>query len=120
MRWPIGMAAERLAAVNATERDLLKDTRVGLNLIALRDLRNTFGATIDAAIHDVALRIGKLYEAMLSNASAKASQPLLEKLEGLATALEGMPQSEERLNGLTAIMGLRLDLDAALFVGAAK
>jgi len=116
----VGMAAERLVAVKATEGDLLRDTRIGLNLIALRDLRNTFGAAIDATIQDVALGISKLYEMMLANASAKPSGLLMEKLQGLTTALEGMPQSEERLSGLTAVTGLRLDLDTALSVGAAR
>jgi len=115
----IGMAAERLAVANAADGDLLRDTRVGLNLIALRNLRNAFGSTIDRAVHDLALSIGKFYEATLSNTSAKASAPLLEEIRSLGITLEHLPQSEERLSGITAVMGLRLDLDDALFVGVA-
>jgi hypothetical protein len=116
----IGMAAERLAVVKATDDDLLRDTRIGLNLIALRDLRDTFGTAIDAAVQDVALGIGKLYEMTLANVPAKPTGLMAEKLLGLTAALERVPQSEERLNGLTAVAGLRLDLDSALFTGAVR
>jgi uncharacterized membrane protein YccC len=116
----IGLAAQRFTEEKVTERDLLKDLRIGLNVMALREIRNRFAASIDAAMQDVAVRVAKLYEAALSNSSTRPSAALLNKLEGLAAALEEMPQSEERLSGLTAVMGLRLDLDAAMFVGAMR
>jgi uncharacterized membrane protein YccC len=106
----IGMAAERLggAAVHNPERDLLRDLRIGLNVIALRDLKGQFAATIGLMVQETMSCLSDVCRTATLDPS-KPSAGLIRRLDVLAGALSELPQSEERLEGLVAVNGLRLD-----------
>ena len=110
----IGMAAERLGgtAVHSPERDLLRDLRVGLNVIALRDLKGQFAATIGLMVQETMSCLSDVYRTATSDPS-EPSAGLTRRLDALAGALSKLPQSEERLEGLVAVNGLRLDFGHA-------
>jgi uncharacterized membrane protein YccC len=111
----MGLAAARLdvATAGAAERDLLRDFRVGLGIITLQELKNEFASTVRTRVQEAVASLCEFYEDTVS-VSANAPSPVVaKKLDALAGALSGLPQSEDRLEGLVAVNGLRLDLDAA-------
>jgi hypothetical protein len=64
-------------------------------------------------VQEAVASLCEFYEDTVS-VSANAPSPVVaKKLDALAGALSGLPQSEDRLEGLVAVNGLRLDLDAA-------
>lgn len=109
----IGMASARLdlATANDAERDLLRDFRVGLAVITLQGLKNQFSSAIGARVQELMSCLSEFYASTGSLTTLPPS--LVDQLEVLAGLLSGMPQSEERLEGLVAVNGLRLDLGAA-------
>ena len=112
----IGLVCARLdaAAANAAERDLLRDFRVGLAIITLQDLKGQFASAVQVKVQDVVSALAEFYEDASSGSSNTPSAALAGRLNALAGMLSGMPQSEERLEGLVAVNGLRLDLGAAV------
>jgi len=109
----IGMASARLdlATANDAERDLLRDFRVGLAVITLQGLKNQFSSAIGARVQELMSCLSEFYASTGPLTTLPPS--LVDQLEVLAGLLKGMPQSEERLEGLVAVNGLRLDLGAA-------
>jgi uncharacterized membrane protein YccC len=108
----VGMAAQRLDldGANAVQPDLLRDIRVGLNIIALQGLKDQFTSTMKAAMQDVVSRLSEAYQAAVSHASPSRFAALSNRLDVLADLFSQMPRCEERLDGLIAVNGLRLDL----------
>jgi uncharacterized membrane protein YccC len=108
----VGMAAQRLDldGENAAQPDLLRDIRVGLNIIALQGLKDQFTSTMKAAMQDVVSRLSEAYQAAVSHASPSRFAALSNRLDVLADLLSQIPRCEERLDGLIAVNGLRLDL----------
>jgi uncharacterized membrane protein YccC len=111
----MGLAASRLdlTAAGAAERDLLRDFRVGLSIITLQELKDQLASTVRAKVEDTVLSLCEFYEDAELVSANHPSPVLASKLDVLASALSGLPQSEDRLEGLVAVNGLRLDLDAA-------
>jgi uncharacterized membrane protein YccC len=108
----IGMAAKRLDAVNADVAgpDLLRDMRVGLNIIALQNLKDQFTSTMKVAMQDVVSHLSEMYLTAVPHLSQSRFAALSNRLNILADLLSDMPRCEERLDGLIAVNGLRLDL----------
>lgn len=117
----MGLVASRLdvTTVGAAERDLLRDFRVGLGIIRLQDLKDRLASTLQAKVQDVVSCLCEFYEDTLSVSANRPPPAVAMKLDALAGALSGLPQSEDRLEGLVAVNGLRLDLDAAAYEGVA-
>jgi uncharacterized membrane protein YccC len=117
----MGLAAARLdlTTAGAAERDLLRDFRVGLGIITLQELKDRLASTVRANVQDAVSCLCEFYGDTVS-VSANLPPPVVaKKLDVLASALSGLPQSEDRLEGLVAVNGLRLDLDAAAYEGVA-
>ena len=109
----IGMISARLdsAASDAARRDLLQDFRVGLSVITLQNLKDRVSLSVRDQVQDMVSHLSEFYA---SEGSPNApSLALANKLDALAGLLSGLPQSEERLEGLVAIDGLRLEFGAA-------
>jgi hypothetical protein len=65
-------------------------------------------------VEDVVSTLAEFYEDASSVSSNTPSAALTVRLNALADMLSGMPQSKERLEGLVAVNGLRLDLGATV------
>jgi uncharacterized membrane protein YccC len=111
----MGLAAARLdpATAGAAERDLLRDFRVGLNILTLQQLKGELASTVRGKVQEAIASLCEFYEDTVSISANMPPPAVAKKLEALASALSGLPQSEDRLEGLVAVNGLRLDLDAA-------
>jgi uncharacterized membrane protein YccC len=111
----VGQAAMRLAASgpDGAHVDVLAGLRIGLNLTDLRRseevLPQNAGLRIDSAIS----QLGAL-DPEKRERSAAARLHLSIGLTRLSTVLDRLPPSEERLDALVAVTGLRLDLDPLL------
>jgi uncharacterized membrane protein YccC len=107
-----GQAAIRLAGrgQDAPEKDVLLGLRIGLNVADLRRCREFLGDTAGARIDDTLWQLGNL-AANRRRSSAVSRRSLSTALSRLSTALGRLPQSGERIEGMAAVMGLRLDLD---------
>jgi uncharacterized membrane protein YccC len=116
----IGMVAARLgpAATDTAQRDLLRDLRIGLNIITLQNLRNELTNAVSLAVQEVMLCLCEVYAAKRTDSFSQPMAVLRDRIIALATAFSYMPASEERLEGLVAVNGLCLDFEVPLFSGA--
>jgi uncharacterized membrane protein YccC len=112
-----GMAAARLDLVKTDDAqpDLLRDIRIGLNVIALQDLKVQFTSTVAGAMQDVISHFAEIYRAAVSRPLHLGLSGASIRLDTLAEIFAGMPRCEERLQGLIAVNGLRLDLNETKF-----
>jgi uncharacterized membrane protein YccC len=117
----MGLAASRLDLTNvsAAERDLLQDFRVGLGIITLQELKGEFASTVRGRVQEAIASLCEFYGDKMSVSANVPPPAVAKKLDVLASTLSGLPHSEDRLEGLVAVNGLRLDLDAA-YQGAAS
>jgi uncharacterized membrane protein YccC len=110
-----GQAAIRLAGCgpDAQKADVLLGLRVGLNVVELRRCGATLGGTARGRIDDTLQQLGNL-----KSRSGSDSEDSRRKLSGLlgrlSAVLRHLPTSRERMVGIAAIIGLRLDLDPRL------
>jgi uncharacterized membrane protein YccC len=109
----VGLAATRLdsSALGAAQQDLLRDLRVGLGIVALDRCRERFGLTISAGITEVLVQLSELYGDTPNKPSSVSPGDFPAGLVRISTALADEPPSEERREGIIALIGLRLDLD---------
>jgi uncharacterized membrane protein YccC len=113
----VGLAATRLdsSASGAAQQDLLRDLRVGLGIVALDRCRERFGLTISAGITEVLIQLSKLYGDTPDKPFSVFPGDFSAGLVRISTALAEEPPSEERREGIIALIGLRLDLDPIWF-----
>jgi uncharacterized membrane protein YccC len=112
----IGLAATRLigSASGAAQRDLLRDLRVGLGIADLDRCRTRCGLTISAQITEVLHQLSELYGDTLNKPASLSQADLPAGLIRISAALADELPSEERQEGIIALIGLRLDLDPLL------
>ena len=112
----VGLAATRLtgSASGAAQQDILRDLRIGLGITALDRCRERFGLTISARITEALVLLSKLYGDKLNKPTLPSPANLLAGLTRISGALADEPPSEERQEGIIALIGLRLDLDPIL------
>jgi uncharacterized membrane protein YccC len=113
-----GQAAIRLVGrpPSAAEGDILLDLRILLNIADLRRASNALGGLPGARIDETLLRLGNL-DSNRSEHGGVLGRSLSTALARLSTMLSHLPPSPERMEGMAAVMGLRLDLDP--FLGSA-
>lgn len=98
----------------------MRDFRIGLSIITLQGLKDELASTVRAKVQDAVFSLCEFYEDTVSVSANRPPPMVAKKLDALASALSGLPQSEDRLEGLVAVNGLRLDLDASADQGVAS
>jgi uncharacterized membrane protein YccC len=108
----LGLVSARLALLPPRERDPdidgLRDMRVGVHLVALREAES--GLAAHAALQWVRETVAEVYEARALDARSPDGRAIEEALDNGVAVLSAKPPSETRTLGLTALTGLRLDL----------
>lgn len=115
-----GQAAVRLAARDhdAPKEDVLLALRIGLNVADLRCCRES-----DGRIDDALSELANLYpyrRGSTDDSRRRSRRHLCARFAQIATALARLPVSEETMQGMTAAMGIRLDLDSHFCARGAK
>ena len=87
-----------------------------LNIADLRRAGNALGGLPGARIDETLLRLGNLNSDRREHGGVLGRSPST-ALARLSTMLSHLPPSLERMEGMAAVMGLRLDLDP--FLGSA-
>jgi uncharacterized membrane protein YccC len=110
-----GQAALRLAArePNAPEEDILLDLRVLLNIAGLRQAGSALGNGSSRRIDETLWQVGNLGLDRREDRGV-LGRNLSTAFDRLSATLNRLPPSGERTEGMTAVMGLRLDLDPHL------
>jgi uncharacterized membrane protein YccC len=110
----IGMVAVRLgsAVTDTAQRDLLRDLRIGLNIVTLQNLKAELTSAVSLAVQEVMSGLREAYAA--GPTVAQPTVALRDRIVALATAFSRLPASEERLEGLVAVSGLCLDFEVPL------
>jgi len=113
----IGLVAVRLGstATDTAQRDLLRDLRIGLNIMTLQSLKAELTAAVSLAVQEVMSGLCEVYAA--GSTVAQPTAVLRDRIVALATAFSRLPASEERLEGQVAVSGLCLDFEVPLLSG---
>jgi len=116
----VGLAAIRLApAANVGSLDLLGDMRVGMNILALREVEDGFGAPLRGAAQKLTGQITKFCSVPARQVSSFAKGRAFDSAAALSSQLAAAPRTDEILRGLVAIEGLRMELISHSSQGAA-
>jgi uncharacterized membrane protein YccC len=107
----IGMITPRLAGeqADATADRALRDLRVGMNLVAIKDLRAGLSGSGRATLDALMAKVGQHFADQSADEAAAANPSLLAQLDAaLRVAIDGRPASDGR--GVTGLVGLRRGL----------
>jgi uncharacterized membrane protein YccC len=111
----LGLVTSRMSAAGQAnlareEIDGLRDLRVGLNVGTVRDVGEELGSASRAALEGVLRAVSSAYSCGLRN---RRRIRIEEAIDQGITSLGAEPPSRAMLDGLAALIGLRLDLAPA-------
>ncbi|GLQ49982.1 FUSC family protein [Dyella flava] len=111
-----GMVTARVSTHQAVDRrvsasmDGLKDLRVGLDVAALITLSNTSDESERRALNNVLDAVADVYDAKAAGASSDHHEKLVTSIDDGLAQLSSRATDNSALKGITALVGLRLDL----------
>jgi uncharacterized membrane protein YccC len=111
----VGLVTSRLRSASPRSMisrriDGLRDIRVGLNVVALRDAVPGDGSGIRAALDRVLDLVAQTYEAWTHDTAAPTQASVARSIDAGISELVAQPASHRQLRGLVALASLRLDL----------
>ena len=108
----LGLLTPKLAALGAGHEQAesaLRDLRVGMNLVAIQQLRPTLSGTALDRIEALMQRVGEYYRPHRRNADLDVDKPVLAAIDRALDALAGLQQAVT-VRGITNLVGLRRNL----------
>jgi uncharacterized membrane protein YccC len=110
----LGLLTPKLAAVepgrgDATAVAALRDLRIGMNLVALQDLRPSLSGAPLAAVDAVLARVGDHFAALSAGRPASGREQMLDQIDAALAGLAGT-RSRAVARGVTSLVGLRRNL----------